>query len=116
MVLGPWRSWITSRNRGHNVQTVIDELNLYIRGWLNDYKLSSTYKEVLVLQAYFGYATDEMAHILGVSETAVSNRILRARKALSEQRHSPHTASPHGSERDRPKGLAVVLPLRRTTP
>jgi hypothetical protein len=35
---------ITSRNRGHNVQTVIDELNLYIRGWLNYYKLSSTYK------------------------------------------------------------------------
>ena len=37
---------ITSRNRGHNVQTVIDELNLYIRGWLNYYKLSSTYHEV----------------------------------------------------------------------
>lgn len=36
---------ITSRNRGHNVQTVIDELNLYIRGWLNYYKLSSTYSE-----------------------------------------------------------------------
>lgn len=79
-------------------------------------RLPATYKEVLVLQAYFGYATDEMAHILGVSETAVSNRLLRARKALSEQRHSPHTASPQGSVRDRPKGLAVVLPLRRTTP
>lgn len=37
---------ITSRNRGHNVQTVIDELNRYIRGWLNYYKLSSTYAEV----------------------------------------------------------------------
>ncbi len=37
---------ITRRNRGHKVQTVIDELNLYIRGWLNYYKLSSTYKEV----------------------------------------------------------------------
>ena len=34
---------ITSRNRGHNVQTVINELNLYVRGWLNYYKLSSTY-------------------------------------------------------------------------
>ncbi len=34
---------ITSRNRGHKVQTVIDELNLYVRGWLNYYKLSSTY-------------------------------------------------------------------------
>jgi hypothetical protein len=38
---------ITSRNRGHRVQTVIDELNLYIRGWLNYYKLSATYTEVL---------------------------------------------------------------------
>ena len=28
---------ITSRNRGHKVQTVIDELNLYTRGWLNYY-------------------------------------------------------------------------------
>jgi RNA-directed DNA polymerase len=43
---------ITSRNRGHNVQTVIDELNLYIRGWLNYYKLSSTYKEVLALSVW----------------------------------------------------------------
>ena len=40
---------ITSRNRGHNVQTVIDELNLYVRGWLNYYKLSSTYGEVKAL-------------------------------------------------------------------
>jgi len=43
---------ITSRNRGHNVQTVINELNLYIRGWLNYYKLSSTYKEVLALSVW----------------------------------------------------------------
>ncbi len=37
---------ITSRNRGHRVRDVIDELNLYIRGWLNYYKHSSTYSEV----------------------------------------------------------------------
>lgn len=43
---------ITSRNRGHNVQTVIDELVQYIRGWLNYYKLSSTYKEVLALSVW----------------------------------------------------------------
>ncbi len=43
---------ITSRNRGHKVETVIDELNLYIRGWLNYYKLSSTYKEVLALSVW----------------------------------------------------------------
>ena len=43
---------ITTRNRGHNVQSVIDELNLYIRGWLNYYKLSSTYTEVLELSQW----------------------------------------------------------------
>jgi RNA-directed DNA polymerase len=43
---------ITSRNRGHKVETVIDELKLYVRGWLNYYKLSSTYKEVLALSVW----------------------------------------------------------------
>ena len=43
---------ITSRNRGHKVQTVIDKLNLYVRGWLNYYKLSSTYSEVRELSAW----------------------------------------------------------------
>jgi RNA-directed DNA polymerase len=43
---------ITSRNRGHKVQTVIGELNLYVRGWLNYYKLSSTYKEVRALSVW----------------------------------------------------------------
>lgn len=43
---------ITSRNRGHNVQTVIGELDQYIRGWLNYYKLSSTYSEVLALSVW----------------------------------------------------------------
>jgi RNA-directed DNA polymerase len=43
---------ITSRNRGHRVQTVIDELNLYVRGWLNYYRFSSTYKEVRELSVW----------------------------------------------------------------
>ncbi|OYT87954.1 MAG: group II intron reverse transcriptase/maturase [Burkholderiales bacterium PBB3] len=43
---------ITSRNRGHRVKDVIDELKLYVQGWLNYYKLSSTYKEVLVLSVW----------------------------------------------------------------
>jgi len=43
---------ITSRNRGHHVRTVIDELRLYVRGWLNYYKLSSTYTEVLDLSQW----------------------------------------------------------------
>ena len=43
---------ITSRNRGHKVQTVIGELDEYIRGWLGYYKLSSTYTEVLDLSQW----------------------------------------------------------------
>jgi RNA-directed DNA polymerase len=43
---------ITSRNRGHKVQVVIDELDQYVRGWLNYFKLSSTYKEVLALSVW----------------------------------------------------------------
>ena len=43
---------ITSRNRGHKVTTVIHELNLYVRGWLNYYKLSSTYGEVKALSEW----------------------------------------------------------------
>jgi len=43
---------ITSRNRGHNVQTVIDELRLYVRGWLQYFKLSSTYGDVRALAAW----------------------------------------------------------------
>jgi RNA-directed DNA polymerase len=43
---------ITRRNRGHNVRTVIDELDLYIRGWLNYFKLSSTYTAVLDLSQW----------------------------------------------------------------
>ncbi len=43
---------ITSRNRGHRVQFVINELRLYVRGWLNYYKLSATYTEVLELSQW----------------------------------------------------------------
>ena len=43
---------ITSRNRGHNVHAVIDELNLYVRGWLNYYKLSSTFSEARELACW----------------------------------------------------------------
>ena len=40
---------ITRRNRGHSVRDVIDELRLYVLGWLNYYKLSATYTVVLEL-------------------------------------------------------------------
>jgi len=37
---------ITSRNRGHRAQDVIDELRLYVTGWLNYFGISHTYKVV----------------------------------------------------------------------
>lgn len=68
-------------------------------------RLPDVYREVLVLQAYFGYATDEMAHMLGTSEAAIANRLLRARKALGEAARVPNQAH-----------VAVVLPLKRRAP
>ena len=43
---------ITSRNRGHKIQTVIGELDSYIRGWLTYFRLSATYTEVLALSQW----------------------------------------------------------------
>lgn len=40
---------ITSRNRGHRVEDVIDELRRYVAGWLNYYSISHTYKVVVDL-------------------------------------------------------------------
>ena len=34
---------ITSRNRGHRVQDVIDELSRYVLGWLSYFGISHTY-------------------------------------------------------------------------
>jgi RNA-directed DNA polymerase len=43
---------ITRRNRGHNVQDVIDELRRYVTGWLNYFGISHTYTGVLELDAW----------------------------------------------------------------
>ena len=40
---------ITRRNRGHAVQSVIDELRRYAVGWMNYFGISKTYREVLEL-------------------------------------------------------------------
>jgi RNA-directed DNA polymerase len=40
---------ITRRNRGHRAQDVIDELRLYVTGWLNYFGISHTFKVVLEL-------------------------------------------------------------------
>lgn len=44
--------------------------------------LPGSYREVLVLQLLFGYTTREIADLLELSEPAVANRLLRARRAL----------------------------------
>lgn len=40
---------ITRRTRGHNVQNVIDELRLYVTGWMNYFGISHSYRVVLEL-------------------------------------------------------------------
>jgi RNA-directed DNA polymerase len=43
---------ITSRNRGHSVQDVIDELRRYVTGWLNYFGISHTYTGVMELDEW----------------------------------------------------------------
>ena len=43
---------ITRRNRGHAVQSVIDELRRYAVGWMNYFGISKTYREVLELDEW----------------------------------------------------------------
>ncbi|MBL9205065.1 MAG: hypothetical protein JNN01_08275, partial [Opitutaceae bacterium] len=44
------RIWeITSRKRGVAVDTVVQELERYVMGWLGYFGISKTYKEVLAL-------------------------------------------------------------------
>jgi hypothetical protein len=40
---------ITRRNRGHRVEEVINELRLYVNGWLNYFGISHSYKVVVEL-------------------------------------------------------------------
>ena len=43
---------ITKRNRGQNVQRVIDELRVYVVGWMNYFGISHTYAKVLELDEW----------------------------------------------------------------
>lgn len=45
-------------------------------------RLPMRYREVLFLQLHFGYSTNEIAELLEITEPAVANRLLRARRAL----------------------------------
>lgn len=46
-------------------------------------RLPVQYREVLLLQLHFGYSTGEIAELLGITEPAVANRLLRGRRALA---------------------------------
>jgi RNA-directed DNA polymerase len=43
---------ITSRSRGVNAKKMIEELRLYVTGWLGYFGISNTYKELLELEAW----------------------------------------------------------------
>ncbi len=43
---------ITRRNRGHRVQDVIDELRVYVTGWLHYFGISHTYSALLELEEW----------------------------------------------------------------
>jgi len=43
---------ITKRNRGQNVQFVINELRRYVQGWMNYFGISHTYAKVLELDEW----------------------------------------------------------------
>jgi RNA-directed DNA polymerase len=43
---------ITRRNRGHRVQDVINELRLYVNGWLNYFSLSDAYTALMELDEW----------------------------------------------------------------
>ncbi|MBP5605566.1 MAG: RNA polymerase sigma factor [Ruminiclostridium sp.] len=47
-------------------------------------KLSSKNSTALYLYYYEGYSTEEIASMLGISETAVQNRLMRGRNRLKE--------------------------------
>ncbi|MBI2379582.1 MAG: sigma-70 family RNA polymerase sigma factor [Gammaproteobacteria bacterium] len=50
--------------------------------------LPAAYREVLILQLHFGYSTLEIATLLGITDAAVANRLLRARRALASAAES----------------------------
>ncbi len=52
---------ITRRNRGHRVQDVIDELRVYVTGWLHYFGISHTYSALLELG---GMGTPKSAVVL----------------------------------------------------
>lgn len=55
---------------------------MLLRGALG--KLSATYREPLLLQVLWGYSSDEIAELLGISRSNVMTRLFRARQKLRD--------------------------------
>lgn len=83
---------IESELKAPDALSISDALD--IEGRLHS--LPATYREVLVLQLLFGYTTREIADLLELSEPAVANRLLRARRALLAA-PSAHVVPLHGT-------------------
>ena len=82
MLLSPWRS------RCQNLEDYADSLQFeekeQSRLFLAVLELPWKYRAVVHLYYYEDYSTREIAKILGVRETAVTTRLMRARRMLRE--------------------------------
>lgn len=82
MLLSPWRS------RCQNLEDYADSLQFeekeQSRLFLAVMELPWKYRAVVHLYYYEDYSTREIAKILGVRETAVTTRLMRARRMLRE--------------------------------
>lgn len=62
-----------------SAKNAYEKLTLYIQ------KLKPNYSDILFLKGIYGYSTDEIAGMLGITKENVSVRLNRARNALKEQ-------------------------------
>ena len=98
---------ITSRSRGHRVQTVITELRRYVVGWLNYFGVSHTYRvlleleemgppagEVVLLEAMEA-APDATAAIAGVGHSSRPGEagLTQPQRLLAHERQQQHRAN-----------------------
>ena len=72
-----------------NIQPIDDNLEFQTNEdrfiWDAVGKLKPIYRAVIHLYYYEGYATGEIASLLGISQSAVSTRLMRARQQLKQE-------------------------------
>lgn len=83
MLISPWRS------RSQNLEDYANSLKFEEKEqselFLAVMELAQKYRVVVHLYYYEDYSTKEIAQLLGIRETAVSTRLLRARNMLKEK-------------------------------